>query len=290
MNRTKVIDTANFKFIEDMDHNYMDLCLYHCGQQNCNPGHTFGPGKRTEYIIHCVQKGCGIFVLNEKTWHLSQGDTFLICPGEKVYYAADSSDPWSYSWIAFHGMKADRFLHHTAYSSTNPILHLDDPSFFLDAVDKILDTTALTYANKLKRQSYLLELFSLLIEHSRAKSPQKTWYDYPANTYVDQAASFIRRNYYKHIRIADVAEYVGINRSYLTTSFQKILKVSPQKFLQNCRMKQAADLLKTTESPISTIARQVGYEDALAFSKIFKKEYGLSPRQYRKLLNDNIKG
>ncbi len=290
MNRTKIIDTANFKFLEDMDHNYMDLCLHHCGHQNCDPGHTFGPGKRTEYIIHCVQNGYGIFVSKEKTYHLTQGDTFLICPGEKVYYAADSEHPWSYSWIAFRGMKVERFLHHTGYSDANPILHLDDASFFFDTVNKILDTTALTYTNELKRQSYLLDLFSLLVENSRAKSSQKVWYDYPVNTYVNQAASFIRRNYYKQIRIADVAEYVGINRSYLTSSFQKILKTSPQKFLQNCRMTQAADLLKSTEDSITAIAHHVGYADPLAFSKIFKKEYGLSPRQYRQSLKDNVKG
>ncbi len=289
MNRTKIIDTANFKFLEDVDHQYTDLCLYHCGHHNCEPGHTFGPGKRSEYIIHYIREGCGIYVHGQKTFRLSSGDTFLICPGEKVYYAADAAKPWAYSWIGFHGMKVDRFLRHTSYSNDNPVLHLNDAAFFLDAINHILATTALTYSNELKRQGYLLDLLSGLVDSSRAGSSRKTWHDYPVNTYVKQAAAFIQRNYHKPIHISDVAEYVGITRSYLTSSFQKILNITPQKYLLDCRMHQAADLLKCTDYPIASISKQVGYDDALAFSKIFKKEYGLSPRGYRQSLS-NEKG
>ena len=52
--------------------------------------------------------------------------------------------------------------------------------------------------------------------------------------------------------------------------------------LKNLKLKKAQALLKTTDLPISVIADSLGFDDQLAFSKIFKKEYSISPSEYRK--------
>ena len=59
--------------------------------------------------------------------------------------------------------------------------------------------------------------------------------------------------------------------------------ISPQKYLINFRLNQACKLMKNTELSIAEISRSVGYQDPLYFSKLFKKEKGLSPSKYRKL-------
>ena len=46
-------------------------------------------------------------------------------------------------------------------------------------------------------------------------------------------------------------------------------------------MKKAEELIRTTQETICDIATQIGYNDSLVFSKIFKKTYGLSPANYR---------
>ena len=48
------------------------------------------------------------------------------------------------------------------------------------------------------------------------------------------------------------------------------------------RMDRSRALLRHTNVSVSSVAREVGYEDQLAFSKIFKKKFGISPAQYRK--------
>ena len=59
------------------------------------------------------------------------------------------------------------------------------------------------------------------------------------------------------------------------------MNMSPQEFLMNFRMEKAASLLCDTQSPINAIAYEVGYVDALSFSKAFKRRYGMSPSEFR---------
>ena len=58
--------------------------------------------------------------------------------------------------------------------------------------------------------------------------------------------------------------------------------VPPLKYLTSIRIARAKELLTGTDIPISEIGELVGYDNPLYFSKIFKKNTGLSPREYRR--------
>ena len=106
-----------------------------------------------------------------------------------------------------------------------------------------------------------------------------------AEDYVNYAVRFIESNY-SGIKISDVADYIGINRTYLTAIFKAKMHMSPQEYLMHVRMDKSKELLIKTDVPIYVVAKEVGYNDQLAFSKIFRKKYGLSPEQYRKKHRD----
>ncbi len=67
---------------------------------------------------------------------------------------------------------------------------------------------------------------------------------------------------------------------YLT----KKIGISPQEYLLSLKMEKACNLLTNLQLSIGDVSRQVGYEDQLTFSKIFKKSKGVSPKLYRELL------
>ena len=100
---------------------------------------------------------------------------------------------------------------------------------------------------------------------------------------------FIQNNYHNSIRVTDIADYICLNRSYLTSIFQSNLNMSPQKFLMKFRITKAAELLYNTDLPIANIAYSCGYSDPLAFSKTFKKIKGVSPKQYRDTKKETTK-
>ena len=97
-----------------------------------------------------------------------------------------------------------------------------------------------------------------------------------------EISEFIEKNYDNaYIKVSDISNYLCLNRTYLTSLFNKHLNTSPQKFLMEFRIRKAEELLYQTDLPIGDIARSCGYSDPLAFSRSFKKFKGVNPTLYR---------
>ena len=148
----------------------------------------------------------------------------------------------------------------------------------------MLDAHQLTITNELKRSAALYKLFALLTESNTPQNSEQQ-YDYSSQSYLDHALQFIHFNFEKNIQIPDIANYVGITRSYLFQIFKQNLNTSPKDYLLHYRMEHAKYLLETTDEPIKGIASSVGYNDPLTFSKMFSNLVGISPSEYRKNRN-----
>ncbi|HHW67644.1 MAG TPA: AraC family transcriptional regulator [Epulopiscium sp.] len=258
-----------------------DLYLVHCGQQKCPPGYTYDHKIPNEHHLHFVLDGKGVLIVHNKVHHIKKDDIFIIPKGVPIQYFADSEDPWEYIWVTFDGTVASNYLSYAGLSDSNPVITSAIPTkVYLPLVQKILDANELTYANEIKRVGYLFEILGILIEAQSTLNRNKNQYDYSSDAYIDYAMQYISLNY-DHIKVSDIAKYIGINRSYLTHIFKKNLNISPQKYLLNYRLKKAAELIRTTNMSIQDIAVKVGYENPLTFSKMFKQVYGVSPKHYR---------
>ncbi len=141
---------------------------------------------------------------------------------------------------------------------------------------------SLTYHNELKRQAALLQILATLIEIHHDTLSNEEQNDYPYRIYLQQAVDYMNDHIKENIKISEVAAHIGIDRSYLSGIFKNTLKISPQEYLLTLRMDHAAGLLKNTQDKISSIAADVGYEDPLTFTKMFKKYKGMSPSEWRR--------
>ena len=83
------------------------------------------------------------------------------------------------------------------------------------------------------------------------------------------------------INIEQIAHELHLSSGHLRYLFKKYKGISPKAYLTEIRMNRAAELLKTTDYTVGEISKSVGYEDALCFSKAFKKIKKLSPYNYR---------
>ena len=104
---TGFTSSARYRCLEDLQREAVELCLIYCGWEYCDPGHRFGPNKRTSYVLHIVREGKGTLEIYKKKYNLSAGDAFLIPPSTEAWYEADQDDPWSYMWVGFTGFKAE---------------------------------------------------------------------------------------------------------------------------------------------------------------------------------------
>ena len=92
-----------------------------------------------------------------------------------------------------------------------------------------------------------------------------------------EAVIYINQNFARNISVAEIADFFGLERSYFSRLFKKKHGISVQNYIINLRMNKASELLKKGVS-VKETAFLIGYEDAFAFSKMYKKTYGESPR------------
>jgi len=106
-----------------------------------------------------------------------------------------------------------------------------------------------------------------------------------------KAKEYIWGNYNQDISLKKMAEAVGINPFYLSHLFRKEMGISFLEYLTSVRLSIAKKLLQQTNLSIIEICLEVGYQDPSHFAKIFKKEEGIRPTEYRKkLIEQNIGG
>jgi len=291
MNRPTIYEErAGYHCLTRINRHTTDLYLFSCGTQKCPPGHYFGPGSRPDYHLHFILDGEGYYHVNQQKYHLKRGQLFVCPANTTVYYYADVLSPWYYSWVSFNGAKAVDYLKRADFDNQHLIRNSNiPPERFTALIQEMLKANQLTTANELKRIGYLYQLITLLMDSNNASVNQiYNHYDYSSDTYIEHARQYIAVNYNSSIHISDVAAYIGINRSYLCNVFKEKLNMSPQEYLIHFRMNKAKELLSATAYDVKSIAGQVGYKDALAFSKAFKRTVGLAPTEYRYSLPPDV--
>ncbi|MBP7175270.1 MAG: AraC family transcriptional regulator [Thermoclostridium sp.] len=257
-----------------------DLNVYRCGIETCKPGYTWGPGIRDHFIVHCVLEGSGTFTDGSSEWKLKQGDGFVVFPDKLVTYTADKDEPWTYSWVGFHGLKAETFLTKAGLCRETPVFFHRTDKRLVTCLENMISDARLDTPSELMLLGHLYIFLSLLIGNNRSATPSisKTG---NSEKHCKRAIEFISRNYSNNISIQDIASDMNLNRSYLYTIFMKTLNMSPQDFLIHYRLERAIELMGNSELNNGDISRSVGYEDPLQFSRIFKKKKGVSPSAFR---------
>ena len=100
---------------------------------------------------------------------------------------------------------------------------------------------------------------------------------------IRQAKAFIAENFHdSNITLHDVASHVALSNNHFCTVFSQEMGVTFTEYLTATRIARAKELLSGTTLRTSEVAYQVGYNDPHYFSYLFKKNTGLSPRDFRK--------
>jgi AraC family transcriptional regulator of adaptative response / methylphosphotriester-DNA alkyltransferase methyltransferase len=96
------------------------------------------------------------------------------------------------------------------------------------------------------------------------------------------ALRVVARDYAKDLQIDDVARAVACSRRQLQRVLAEVGRTSFRELLGTARMYEARRLLARSDTPIQEIAARVGYHQSAQFSKSFRRQFGLSPRAYRR--------
>jgi AraC-like DNA-binding protein len=113
---------------------------------------------------------------------------------------------------------------------------------------------------------------------------QTGWLAAVRDPIVGRALARLHREPHRPWTLETLAAATAASRSVLAERFTRLLGEPPLAYLARWRMQVAARLLQRTEKTVVQLACEVGYESEAAFSRAFKREFGLPPSQYRRRL------
>ncbi len=126
-------------------------------------------------------------------------------------------------------------------------------------------------------QDYIQWLIDAIFDHAEVIIQLPADYSKP----VRDAQIYIYRNYSLHINVDTIANALHINKYHLMRLFKQETGSTIGEFLTARRIEAACQLLRDRDCPVSQAGRYAGYPDANYFGKVFKKQTGLLPSEYR---------
>ncbi len=140
------------------------------------------------------------------------------------------------------------------------------------------------YINKMDRETKAEKILSLYNEllldftQKMAEVPKQRVY----SMQIVKAMEYVYKHRNERLTVQEIADSLQMNRSYLSSLFKKETGTGISDFIRNEKIKAAANMLKYSEYSYSDIAEYFGFASQSHFIQCFKKQTGLSPKEYRK--------
>ena len=146
----------------------------------------------------------------------------------------------------------------------------------LELMKKYYATLQLYEHERIKSVASIAEMLAkyILLEHLLKPNYNKL---------IERAVEYINRHLEHPLSVQQIAEHTHISKSALYRNFQTAFGCTLSEYINTQRIKHAAELLQTSELSVEEIAQRVGFSGNAYFSKIFKKEKGVSPSKFRSI-------
>lgn len=247
---------------------------------------THRPRGRIDYQILYIASGKAHFYFGGVEQIVHAGNMVLYRPKEEqryYYYGADHTEVY---WVHFTGGNVKNILRKYGIPDDMHVIHtgtsLEYKRLFLQMIQE-LKLCKEDYEELLV--NYLQQLLILIHRQINSKPRGKN----PIlMEEIDSAVRYFHENYHKPISIEDYATSHHMSVSWFIRNFKEYTDSTPTQYLLSLRISNAQTLLESTNYNVTEIANIVGYENPLYFSRIFKKQSGLSPSEFRKQLQTNV--
>lgn len=239
--------------------------------------HTYRKKGRSDYQILYIASGRTHFSFDGVKQIIPAGNIVLFRPGEPQIYKYFGDDQPEVFWVHFTGFEVESYLREYNLWDKRVIHVTPSPDWkhlFLHMIQE-LQLRKDIYPDLLV--TYLKELLLLLhrqVLESNLKSKK-------SNPEIERAIRFFNENYASDILMNEYAKEHHLSISWFTRCFKQYTGLPPTQYLLSLRIQNAQSLLENSTYNISEIASAVGFHDPLYFSRLFKKQIGVSPEHYR---------
>lgn len=251
-------------------------------------GETYGPHKHLRIEINYVKKGNCMLHLDDESVSFREGEIMIISSDVNHVFEAGSDGttlmqleflPEVFAHFGFNdndetGGLASVIL----FSEKNRLIKIVNNIRIMRTVQRIVNELKL----KNEYHQYLVVMYyaELLILIYRYMN--ETYLPVCTHDSLKKAIAYLRLNYRSEISIANVTEHTGVGERYLRKLFSQYLNLSPLDYLNQIRINKSIELLRNTELSVKEICFACGFKSPQYFSRVFKRQTGISPREIAK--------
>ena len=249
-----------------MEHNLIITDVVQVFEGEFNPGHFIGPKHRNHDGFVCYLEGKAIYKFDGYSLEVAPGCFFFLAKGSR--YTIEIQEKSKYICADIHFTETPDVRRSSVFKGI-PMSIQEEFIALLHEWNQ----------NRPRRIPYCLGiLYRLYAEAVTAESDQ----DGRKEHLFLQASSYFLAHYTDcNLSIQETAEHVGISEVHLRRIFRDVARITPVKYLMDLRLDQAKILLQSSNYSICEIALAVGFSDQYYFSRLFKKNTGQSPSEYK---------
>jgi AraC-like DNA-binding protein/quercetin dioxygenase-like cupin family protein len=216
------------------------------------------------------------FVVEEHLYPLTRGDVILVRPGKLHHCVYRSDERHTMFWILFDGQQNAELL---------DLFYGDKCENFISPTDdekeELIDLCTRLHCGRCSDIERYISFFRLIEILRRNETDKETANPSVPKTLV-KALSYIEQHIYEPLQVSKIAEALHYSESTLERLFKEYLKITLFEFIRKKKMILAATLLREGKSVLD-VGLKLGYADNSHFIKLFRKYYGVTPLQYKKM-------
>ncbi|MCL2559404.1 MAG: AraC family transcriptional regulator [Turicibacter sp.] len=232
------------------------------------------------FIFQYTFSGCGELEINGTVYSLPENHAFIVAvPEDCHYYIPPSSEEWNFIFITLAGIEAQKCWEYIN-SQHGYVFEIPIESAL---IQRLITTYIrvvegkITDAYRTSNKAY--ELLTYCYRHFENRSTPEITETPQA---IKKAIDFIKENCAAVLNIEDIAEHVGLSKSYLNKKFKAYTSLSPISYLNKYRIEKSLYLLEHTQKTVKEIALEIGFSNPNYFCKVFRKATGISPGMFQK--------
>ncbi|WP_237155642.1 arabinose operon transcriptional regulator AraC [Oryzibacter oryziterrae] len=234
------------------------------------------------WIINLTIKGAGEVFDGTNRFVVRPGDLVLLPPGAVHDYGlAPGAEDWWHRWIYFQPRAYwGVWLNWQQQRGDSFFMRCDDDTLFADLERSFDEVTAWSVNRDLLSMELAMNILERVIllcaKKDRATAPPGHF-----DPRLLMACKFVTDNLHRPLTVAEIAQEVCLSPSRLAHLFTQTLGRSILRWREEQVIQFACHLLLVSPSPVKQIAAQVGFEDPLYFSRVFRRYIGCSPKAFR---------
>ena len=251
------------------------------GDFHCGPDYYTNRENLPSYLIKLCISGEALLDYDGQHYVVRPGQIFWIdCMKPQYYRTSPAQGSCRLLWVHFYGAPCEAY--YKLFLAQNEGRCVVQPASDM-SIRSMLDTLLKLYregGNTLQDDVQASAMLTQLMSHCiHAAGAGVGGNRLPG--YVIDARSYINSHYAERITLDDLSRSISINKFYLQKLFKRCIGLSPNEYLIHTRLTRAKQLLRTSSSPISQIAMDVGINNIGHFISLFKRYEGITPSTYR---------